>query len=99
MKNISRREAIGGVLATGVSVLAFGGVADSQTDDLPRAFAGKHQPEDRCPSMPQKLGHFRKADSLYRENDYTGAVKALNLVEQRLAVLAREKETSAVRLR
>lgn len=92
MKNISRREAISGVLATGASVLAFGSIADSQTDSLPMAFAGKHQPKPLPFDATKLTGISEKLIRSHHENNYTGAVKALNVVEQRLTVLAKEKD-------
>jgi len=54
MKKISRRDALRGVLATGAGVLAFNGIGDAQTEVLPMAFAGKHQPRP-LPFDPTKL--------------------------------------------
>ena len=91
MKKISRREAISGVLAAGASVLAVSGV-DAQTESLPMAFAGKHSPKP-LPFDPTKLkGISEKLIRSHHENNYTGAVKALNIVEQRLAALGKEKD-------
>lgn len=92
MKKMSRREAISGVLATGAGVLAFGGIADSQTGSLPMAFAGKHQPKPLPFDAAKLTGISEKLIRSHHENNYTGAVKALNVVEQRLAVLAKEKD-------
>src|SRR5215207_1534063 len=57
-----------------------------------RAFAGQHQPKP-LPFNPAKLGGL--SERLIRshwENNYGGAVKALNAVEQRLQELLRDKE-------
>lgn len=92
MKKISRRDALRGALATGASVLAFNGMATAQTESLPMAFAGKHQPKP-LPFDPTKLtGISEKLIRSHHENNYTGAVKALNVVEQRLVALAKEKD-------
>jgi superoxide dismutase, Fe-Mn family len=92
MKKISRREAISGVLASGAGVFAVNKMAYAQTESLPLAFAGKHQPKS-LPFDPTKLnGISEKLIRSHHENNYTGAVRALNLVEQRLAALAREKD-------
>lgn len=86
---------IGGAFATGASILALASVGDSQTDSLPPAFAGKHQPKP-LPFDPAKLkGISEKLIKSHHENNYTGAVNALNVVEQRLAVLGREKDAPA----
>ena len=92
MKKISRREAISGVLATGASVLAFGGNADSQTDSSLRAFVGKHQPKPLPFDATKLTGISEKLIRSHHENNYTGAVKALNVVEQRLSALNMEKD-------
>ncbi len=95
MKKISRRDAISGVLAASAGVLAFNGIGESQTDSSPMAFAGKHQPKP-LPFDPTKLnGISEKLIRSHHENNYTGAVKALNAVEQRLVALAKEKDLPA----
>ena len=95
MKTISRRDALRGVLATGAGVLAFSGMTTAQTETLPMAFAGKHQAKP-LPFDPTKLtGISEKLIRSHHENNYTGAVKALNVVEQRLAALAKEKDLPA----
>ena len=95
MKMISRREAIAGVLATGAGVLTSTTFAAAQNETLTMAFAGKHQPVP-LPFEPAKLrGLSEKLIRSHHENNYTGAVKALNLVEQRLAALSKEKDLPA----
>jgi superoxide dismutase, Fe-Mn family len=95
MKKISRREALSGFLATGATLLTFETVTGAQTESLPRAFAGKHEPKP-LPFEASKLhGISEKLIRSHHENNYTGAVKALNLVEQRLAALANEKDLPA----
>src|SRR2546422_313693 len=95
MKNISRREAIGTGLAAGAGLLAFSGNGQGQTEIMPRAFAGKHQPK-ALPFDPTKLnGISEKLIRSHHENNYTGAVKALNVVEQRLIALSKEKDLPA----
>ena len=95
MKKISRRDAISGVLAASAGVLAFNGIGESQTDSSPMAFAGKHQPKP-LPFDPTKLnGISEKLIRSHHENNYTGAVKALNVVEQRLVALSKEKDLPA----
>ncbi|HVQ56268.1 MAG TPA: Fe-Mn family superoxide dismutase [Pyrinomonadaceae bacterium] len=92
MKKISRREAIGGVLATGVSILTLNDRVEAQTVGASMAFAGTHQPKP-LPFDPAKLtGISEKLIRSHHENNYTGAVKALNVVEQHLTVLAKEKD-------
>lgn len=92
MNKVNRREALAGILATGAGVLAFGDQAVSQTDTPALAFAGRHQPRP-LPFDPTKLnGISEKLIRSHHENNYTGAVRALNLVEQRLVSLGKEKD-------
>ena len=89
MDRFTRREMLGtiaaGLAGTGIPVLA-------QADVVPPAFAGKHQPKP-LPFDPAKLtGISERLIRSHHENNYVGAVRALNLVEQRLASLAREKD-------
>ena len=95
MKMISRREAITGVLATGASVLALNTSAGAQTESVSMAFSGKHQPVPLPFDPAKSAGLSEKLIRSHHENNYTGAVKALNLVEQRLATLSKEKELPA----
>lgn len=95
VNSITRREAIAGVLAAGAGVLASGGNVEAQTETLPMAFAGKHQAKP-LPFDPAKLtGISEKMIRSHHENNYTGAVKALNVVEQRLVSLSTEKDLPA----
>ena len=57
-----------------------------------RAFSGQHQPRP-LPFDPAKLkGISEKLIKSHWENNYGGAVKALNIVEQRLASMLSEKD-------
>ena len=59
---------------------------------VPRAFGGQHQPKP-LPFNPAKLnGLSEKLMKSHWENNYGGAVKALNAVEQRLQALLLDKE-------
>jgi superoxide dismutase, Fe-Mn family len=93
MNRISRREVITGALAAGAGVLASSSITDAQqTETVPLAFAGKHQPKP-LPFDPTKLsGISEKLIRSHHENNYTGAVKALNVVEQHLAGLAKQTD-------
>ena len=60
-----------------------------------RAFVGQHQPKP-LPFDPAKLkGISEKLVKSHWENNYSGAVKALNAVEQRLDVMLKEKDLPA----
>jgi superoxide dismutase, Fe-Mn family len=93
MKRISRREALATVAAgtAGLSLphLQAGATATAQAA---KAFAGQHQPK-ALPFDPAKLkGLSEKLLRSHWENNYGGAVKALNAVEQRLAAMLNEKD-------
>src|SRR5436190_22184715 len=92
MNKISSRDAISGVLAVGAGVLALNNVADAQTETLPLAFGGKHTPKPLPFDAAKLNGISEKLITSHHDNNYLGAVKALNLVEQRLAALAKEKD-------
>ena len=96
MNKITRREALTGILAGGAATLvASGGVnAESvlQTETLAPAFAGKHVPKP-LPFDPTKLtGISEKLIVSHHDNNYVGAVKALNVVEAKLAALMKDKD-------
>jgi superoxide dismutase, Fe-Mn family len=92
MNKVSRREIIGAGLVAGAGLLTLSEASEAQTEVLPLAFAGKHQPKP-LPFEPTKLnGISEKMIRSHHENNYTGAVKALNVVEQRLDALGKEKD-------
>jgi superoxide dismutase, Fe-Mn family len=92
MKKFSRREALGGILASGATALAVNAGKQPKVQALPPAFAGKHQPKPLPFSAGKLIGISEKLIRSHHENNYTGAVRALNLVEQRLATVSREKD-------
>lgn len=92
MNKISRREAISGVLAAGASVLALDNATQAQNDALPMAFAGRHMPKPLAFDATKLTGISEKLITSHHDNNYVGAVKALNLVEQRLVALSKEKD-------
>jgi Fe-Mn family superoxide dismutase len=93
MEKISRRQALSGILASGV--VAISGVDVTSQTVAVDAFRGQHQPKP-LPFDPAKLkGLSEKLIRSHHENNYTGSVKALNLVEQHLAALAKEKDLPA----
>ena len=58
--------------------------------DLPRAYRGGHQPKP-LPFDPTKLrGLSEKLLRSHHENNYTGAVKRLNLIQQQLGLIPAE---------
>ncbi|MCG3162150.1 MAG: Superoxide dismutase [Fe] [Acidobacteria bacterium] len=92
---ISRRKAIETLAAGGVG-LTLAGFAEAQTQPaMAKAFAGQHQLKP-LPFDPAKLkGISEKLIRSHHENNYSGAVKALNAVEQRLAAMLNEKDLPA----
>lgn len=96
MSNISRRE----ILAMGVAGSAGLTLSNALTTFVQsapntKAFAGQHQPV-ALPFDPAKLkGISEKLIRSHHENNYTGAVKALNAVEQRLVAMLNEKDLPA----
>lgn len=94
MNKISRRHAIKGIIGASAATLSLSkvGLAGSEQDSVPMAFRGQHQPK-ALPFDPTKLkGISEKLIRSHHENNYTGAVKALNVVEQRLSMLLKDKE-------
>ncbi|MBX7221055.1 MAG: superoxide dismutase [Blastocatellia bacterium] len=98
MKNSTRREALKTMLAGGAGLLATVNPLTAQTPPIPsgvRAFQGKHQPK-QLPFDPAKLnGISEKLIRSHWENNYGGAVKALNVIEQRLETTLKEKDLPA----
>ena len=96
---VTRREAI--TLMAGATVAALGTqisitsaaegastMADTAT--LPPAYRGTHEPKP-LPFDPAKLrGLSEKLLRSHHENNYTGAVKRLNLIQQQLGHLAKD---------
>lgn len=95
MSEITRREAIGGILAAGAGILTFPQNGEAQTESLPLAFQGKHQPKPLPFDAAKLKGISEKLIKSHWENNYSGAVKALNTVEQHLAALLKEKDLPA----
>ncbi len=93
MNKISRREAISGVLAAGAGVLTLNNSIEAQPQEaLQMAFAGKHVPKPLPFDAKKLTGISEKLITSHHDNNYVGAVKALNLVEQRLVALGKEKD-------
>ena len=101
MKPITRRTALNGMLMAG-SALALTTelpATSAQTPSTPAtptgapAFRAGHLPKP-LPFDPAKLkGISEKLMRSHHENNYTGAVGALNLIEKRLAALVADKDT------
>jgi superoxide dismutase, Fe-Mn family len=101
MSQLSRRNLLGALGASGATIaldresLAQAAPAAVPEADRPPAFRGQHQPRP-LPFDPAKLrGLSEKLLRSHWENNYGGAVKALNAVEQRLLALLADKELPA----
>lgn len=110
MEDISRRDAISRI-AGGSAGLALGlnsnalvsGKAPSETGEqgsiiqatTARAFRGQHQLRPLSFDPAKLRGISEKLIRSHWENNYGGAVKALNAVEQRLGVMLKEKDLPA----
>src|SRR5499426_555012 len=92
MKKLSRREAMGTIITAGAGVTLAGMTeAAAQTPAAP-AFSGQHQIKP-LPFDPAKLkGISEKLIRSHHENNYSGAVRALNAVEQRLEAMLKDKD-------
>lgn len=95
MKKLTRREAVGGMIAAAAGAAAISGSVEAQSEKLPAAFAGLHQPKPLPFDAAKLNGISEKLIRSHHENNYAGAVKALNLVEQRLAAPGSEKDLPA----
>jgi superoxide dismutase, Fe-Mn family len=98
-KTLSRREAMEVLIAGGAGLTLSGAskveARQAPGAQAPPAFRGQRQPKP-LPFEPTKL--TRLSEKLIRshwENNYQGAVKALNAVEQRLAAALSDKDLPA----
>lgn len=105
MKKVSRRKVMNLMAAGGAGVAlttltktgvaspgSIAGLEAAMMAPAPRAFSGQHSPKP-LPFDPSKLkGISEKLIKSHWENNYIGAVRALNAVEQRLAVMLGEKD-------
>ena len=96
MRDISRREAMGTMLLASAGLTLTGmRNADAQTTPPAKAFAGQHKPKP-LPFDPTRLKAIsEKLIKSHWENNYSGAVNALNAVEQRLATMLADKDLPA----
>jgi Fe-Mn family superoxide dismutase len=99
MEHVPSRRAVLAALGAGGAALATGREAFAQASASeavrPPAFRGQHAPKP-LPFDPAKLkGLSEKLVRSHWENNYGGAVKALNAVEQRLDALLADKDLPA----
>ena len=69
--------------------------AEAQTSTPAIAFAGQHQPKPLPFDTAKLKGISEKLIKSHWENNYQGAVKALNAVEQRLTAMLSDKDLPA----
>ncbi len=82
MKKLSRREAMGNIITAGAGVTLAGMTEAAAQVPAAPAFRGQHQIRP-LPFDPAKLkGISEKLIRSHHENNYSGAVRALNAVEQ-----------------
>jgi superoxide dismutase, Fe-Mn family len=92
MKKFSRREAMGTIISAGAGIALAGMTkAVAQTSAAP-AFSGQHQPKPLPFDAAKLKGISEKLIKSHWENNYGGAVKALNVIEQRLAAMIGDKD-------
>lgn len=96
MNKLSRRSAVEAMALGGIGLLIDSeAAAQNPPSAAPKVFAGQHQPKP-LPFDPAKLkGLSEKLLRSHWENNYGGAVRALNAVEQRLAASLNDKDLPA----
>src|SRR5882672_79299 len=92
MKKLSRREAMGTIVTAGAGVTLAGMTEAAAQTPVAPAFRGQHQPKPLPFDAAKLNGISEKLIKSHWENNYGGAVKALNVVEQRLAAMLGEKD-------
>jgi superoxide dismutase, Fe-Mn family len=95
MKKLSRREAMGTIITAGAGVTLAGMTEASAQTSAPPAFRGQHQPKPLPFDAAKLNGISEKLIKSHWENNYGGAVKALNAVEQRLGAMLSDKDLPA----
>ena len=103
MSRVSRRRAMKIIVAGGAGAALTGltgrdevkaSTEEQAATVIPpaRAFSGQHQPKPLAFDPAKLKGISEKLIKSHWENNYGGAVKALNVVEQRLASMLAEKD-------
>ncbi|HTD89372.1 MAG TPA: hypothetical protein VK663_01825, partial [Burkholderiales bacterium] len=97
MENMTRRETMKTLAAgsAGLSLSGVLGIGNANAQDKPNpapAFRGMHQPRPLPFDAAKLKGLSEKLVRSHHENNYTGAVNALNAVEKRLDMLMRDKD-------
>lgn len=97
MEHLTRREALGvlGAGAASLAINAIGGVTTVNAqglDIVAPVFMGKHEPKPLAFDPAKLKGLSEKLIRSHWENNYIGSVKALNMIEQRLAAAMKETD-------
>src|SRR5499426_3975783 len=95
MKKLTRREAMGTIITAGAGVMIAGITKTVAQTPAASAFRGQHQPKPLPFDAGKLKGISEKLIKSHWENNYGGAVRALNAVEQRLAALLSDKDLPA----
>jgi superoxide dismutase, Fe-Mn family len=95
MKDLTRREAIGTIITAGAGVTLAGMTEAAAQATVAPAFRGQHQPKPLPFDAAKLQGISEKLIKSHWENNYSGAVRALNAVEQRLAAMLSDKDLPA----
>jgi len=98
MDTITRREAIGnvGAGAAGLALAAGAAPAAAQEATPPPAFAGQHTIRPLKFDPAKLTGLSERLITSHWQNNYQGSVRALNMVEGRLATAMADKDLPAV---
>lgn len=91
MMDISRRSALGGI-ALGAAAVTAADKAAAQAPVLVPAVAGNHQPQPLRFDPTKLTGLSERLIRSHWENNYQGSVKALNMIEGRLAAAMADKD-------
>ena len=95
---LSRRTVLGALGAGAALAAARDAAAQPATparDVAPPAFQGRHEPRPLTFDPAKQKGLSEKLLRSHWENNYGGAVRALNTVEQRLGMLLQDKDAPA----
>lgn len=94
MNKVSRRDALGSIV-TGLALtgITTTGQTTEQVAEVARIFRGEHKPKPLPFDAAKLKGISEKLIKSHWENNYQGAVGALNLIEKRLGVMVKDKDT------
>ena len=94
-EHLSRRDSLK-LLTAGMAgftlAAATGGNVEAQDKPGPQAFRGQHKPRPLGFDASKLKGLSEKLIRSHWENNYSGAVRALNTLEQRLDTMMKDKD-------